>query len=315
MKVKREAIVLILIIAVLSLYLVMEKRGKTYYKLPKLTVIDEKDVSSLTVKKGDVDVVLRRENEKWVILPGGFPADTNIVKNMVEAIGSLSLTALSSESRNYSIYELDETRRIQIEISDGDQILRKVDLGKVISSFNYTFVKLSNDHRVFHAQGNLKSILDRTVSDLRDKVVMKIDEEIVEVVLSEGEKEVVIVKASAPESGNLTEKEGGKEQKPLVQWIGTDGQKTKDGEIEELIETVSSLRSDDFVENKTKKDYAAPIYKITLRGTKEYSLSFFGKEDGRYLVLSSESEYPFFLSEWKTKKIKKDLDNIIEDKE
>lgn len=46
-----------------------------------------------------------------------------------------------------------------------------------------------------------------------------------------------------------------------------------------------------------------------------YSISFFEKEDNKHTAVSSESEYPFLISDWKAKKIMKDLKTLTEAEE
>jgi len=273
MKAKKEIVILILMIAALSAYLYVQKKGKTYYSLPELVEIDEKGVSKLAITKGDSFIELKRKDDQWVILPDEFPADKTIAEDMVETIGSIRLTALASESGNYVVYELDDDHKIEVEIFRDLESLRRIEVGKTASSSRHTFVKVGDDTRVFHAQGNLKEIFDRTVSGLRDKVVMSFDDEISEVILKQGEDELTLIKAFLPvdvdlkrEQGENNNEEDVKEpEEPLPTWRTANGEPVKENVVNEIIEAMSNLRCDDYVENKTKEDLTSPLYTVLLK--------------------------------------------------
>jgi len=173
---------------------------------------------------------------------------------------------------------------------------------------------IDNDHRVFHAEGNIRSDFIKTVSELRDKKVMVIQDEITELTLQMGNKKMTIVKAVAPVSVDTTEKKGEQTapEETDSKWITSDGRPVKDNEIDSIIGSLTDYRCDEFIEDKTNQDFTSPVYTATLKGTKEYSISFYAKQDEQYPAVTSESEYPFMVSEWKADKIMKDLDSLLE---
>ncbi|TNF53296.1 DUF4340 domain-containing protein, partial [bacterium] len=186
MRIKKEYIILSLIIIFLSVYLVVQEKDKTHYTLPEIESIEKKDISRIVITREESDLTLSRENSRWYILPNHYPADNGMVQSMLDSISTLSLTALASESGNYTPYELDEKNRIEVTAFREENPFRRISIGKTASSFRHTFVKLADDHRVFHAAGNLRSSFDKTVSGLRDKEVLKIDDEITELILRKG---------------------------------------------------------------------------------------------------------------------------------
>ncbi len=50
-----------------------------------------------------------KKHDTWVVGPKSYPADKQKVKDMVEVIESLAVTALVSESKNYIRYELNDS--------------------------------------------------------------------------------------------------------------------------------------------------------------------------------------------------------------
>jgi hypothetical protein len=324
MKAKKEILILVAVIAALSVYLLVQKKGKTHYTLPELKPVQEKSISKVMITKGGSPLTLQKEDDVWLILPQRYPADSDLLENLLDEISGLTLTALASESRNYSLYELDDARRIDVEILGGDKTLRKVWVGKTAPSSRHTFVKLDDDPRVYHASGNLKSTFDKKASDLRDKKVLSIDEEITEITLKEGNKEMILVKSSPPVTVAVQEQEEPKkpedeseaeENKPVYRWQTQNHEPAKEKEVKEIIQTLSNLQCNSFLEERTKEEFTNPYYTVTLKGVKTYSLSLFERKDNEYIGTSSSSEYVFLVPEWKARSIMKDLDALTEQKE
>jgi hypothetical protein len=220
-----------------------------------------------------------------------------------------------SESKNYPLYELDKGHAIALEAFRGDELLLKVVVGKPASSYRHTFVLLGDDSRVYHAAGNLKNEFNTTVSDLRDKKVMTISDEIMEITLKKGKDELTIIKETAPVSVDVAGKEsrGRPGQAEPAKWIIPGGKSVKQKEVDGIVSTLSNLRCDNFIDDKSRDDSVSPVYTITLRGAGTYSLSLFEKKADQYPAVSSQSEYPFLLSEWKARKIMKDLSSLTEE--
>lgn len=310
MKNRREYIILFIVIALISAYLIVQKKGEVHYSLPRPEKIDGSSVSEVRLTRGGAVVTIVREDEDWLILPRKYPADASKVDGMIEAAGNIKLTALASESGNFWTYELDEKNIIMVELSGDKGILRAVAIGKPTSSFRHTFVRLGDDRRVFHAEGNLKNIFDNTAADLREKTVMAIDGEISELTLTSGKKSVTIVRTSAPVSEEPALKQE-EEHVAEEKWQTADGDPVRGKDVEEIIGSLKSLDCDGFLEDRTTEGFTSPSYTVVLKGLKEYSLSFYEKEDTKYAAVSSENEYPFYLSEWKAEKIMKDPDALV----
>jgi len=314
MKGKKEIAILFFIVAVLVFYIKTEKGDKTTYQLPDITKIETGDISRLTIHNKGSDVELVKENNSWLVGAQKYPADSSTVNKMLTQISGISLTALASESKNYSMYELDNDRKIEVKAFKGDEVIRTISIGKPASSHRHTFVMIGDDHRVFHAEGNIRTDFSRTVPDLRDKKVLAVQDDISELILKKGDKTLIIVKATAPVSVDVNEKKG--EEQPVEEgpkWTTADGRPAKDSEIDSIISSLADYQCDNFIEGKTKQDFTSPVYTAVFKGPKEYSISFFEKQDEKYPAITSENDYPFMVSEWKAKKIMKELDSLIED--
>ena len=77
MKVKKEFIILPLVIIALSAYLVMRSSDRTQYRLPDVPQVAAQEISRLQITKGQATIVINKKDDKWYIAPEEFPADAN----------------------------------------------------------------------------------------------------------------------------------------------------------------------------------------------------------------------------------------------
>ena len=313
MKIKKEYIILPLVIIALSAYLVMRSSDRTQYQLPDIPQAAAKDISRLQITKGQTSIVINKKDDKWYIAPDEFPADANKVKNMLKAIEKLTLTALVSESKNYNLYDLDEEKKINVKAWQGENLRRDVDLGKTASSFRHTFVRPAGDERVFHARGNFKNNFDFSVDDLRDKLVLALnpaDIQLIQVI--KDQQTLTISKSQAPVVVDNTEAEKKSDPAPGAKksaWQAADGRPIEETAVNQLLNAVSDLHCEKFINDRQKEDFTSPLFTLQLKGAQEYSLSIFSKtadKDTDFPAVSSGSNYPFLLSGSQVDRIMKD---------
>ena len=115
MKIKKEYIILVLVIIVLSVYLYKRSADRTLYELPQLAQVNEKELTKLEITREKKALVLTKKDDQWFIAPAEYPTDANKVADMLKAIKDFDLTALVSESKGYNRYELDEEQKINVE--------------------------------------------------------------------------------------------------------------------------------------------------------------------------------------------------------
>ena len=315
MKLKKEYIILAGIIIALSVYLYTRSSDRTLYELPDMPKVAQKDITKLQISMGQTVIVLNRKDEKWYIAPQEYPTDSQKVKELLNAVENLTLTALVSESKNYNRYDLDEAQKVNVKVWQGDNLKLDIDVGKTASSFRHTFVRPAGEERVFHAQGNLKNNFDVSVDGLRDKVVLtfkpidirqiRIDKEQQSLTFNRTQAPVEI-KAPVAAAEKKTE-EPAPAQK-LV-WMAADGQAVDEAAVNQLLGTLSSLRCEKFIDNRRKEDFSGPLFTLQLKGALEHSLSIFSKteeQDKSFPAVSSGSNYAFLLSGSQVERIMKD---------
>jgi hypothetical protein len=317
MKIKKESITLIVLIAALSLYLALRKGDRTHYQLPKIPDMAEADISKIEIDKAGISIVLNKKDAGWEIATQGYRADGEKVKGMLDTLKSLTLTALVSEAKDYNRYDLNDANKIRVRAWAADDLKRDLDVGKAAPTYRHTFVKMAGDDHVYHARENFRAKFDQTTEDLRDKSVLSFDQgEIREISITKGDESIVLASKAAPQQaesdqGKATESSS----PPMIEtiWESADG-KTADGKaLTDILRDLSNLKCEKYMEG-AKEDLKDPIYKIGLKGNKAYELSIFDKKekDARnYPAISSENGSPFLLSAWRVDKIMKDPQALL----
>jgi hypothetical protein len=312
MKLKKEYIILALVVIALSVYLAMRNPDRTQYELPDVPQAAAKEITKLQFTRGTDIMVVTKKGDNWYIAPEGYPADSSKVKNMLSAIENLTLTALVSQSKNFPLYDLDAEKRINVKAWQGETLKRDVDLGKTAPSFRHTFVKMAGDERVYHARGNFRNNFDLGKEDLRDKQVLALNaEQIQQIDVTGNQQSLTLNKKQAPVvvEGTPTEKQN--EASPGVSkpvWQASDGRPVDEAVVGQILNTVSKLRCEKFITDRRKDDFTSPLYTIRMKGAQEHSLSIFARDaekDTNYPAVSSGSDYAFLLSDSQVDRIMK----------
>ena len=321
MKIKKEYIILAIVIVALSVYLALRSSDRTQYKLPDIARVAAKEISKLQITRDKVTIVINRKDAKWYITPGDYPADGGKVKDMLNAIENLTLTALVSESKNHSLYDLNAKKKINVKAWQAESLKRDVDLGKTAASFRHTFVKISGDERVFHARGSFRGKFDKTVEDLRDKTVLSFKiNEIREIHISKGKHKMAFNLTQPPKEVKPAEnpdKSSPKSEPIKMLWQTAAGKNASSTKINRFLTTLSDLKCEEYISGQDKDEWKEPIFTLLLKGSKEYKLSIFEKlkiDKKDYPAISSENSYPFVLSGSEAENIMEDPKELLEKK-
>jgi hypothetical protein len=308
MNVKKEYLILGIVIVALAVYLVQRNPDRTHYTLPSVPALTAADITRIQITRPDGTVVLARRDGRWVLDPQGYPVDPKTAQEMVDTIAGLSLTALVSESKNFVLYELDEDHRVNVKAWQGDQLRRDFDAGKAAPSFRHTFVRIAGDDRVFHARDNFSFRFRMGIEDLRDKAVLAFDRrDIREIRITSGADAVALTRvAPEPEASQADQPPAA--PAPGPEWQSGDGRPVDGAAVNELLLALSGLRCEKFIEDRGRDALGEPVFSIGLEGAQTHSLDLFapgGAGDTGRPAVSSASPYPFLLPEEQAKRIMK----------
>lgn len=313
MKLKKEFLILGVIIAALAVYLYQRSGDRTHYTLPTLPALAASDITQIQMTRGAETVVLVRRDGRWRIDPPGYPVDPRLAQEMLDTLSGLTLTALVSASGNFALYELDDAQKANVKAWQNDQLKREIDVGKAAPSFRHTFVRIAGDDRVYHGRDNFSFRFRTRIEDLRDKTVLAFDrQEIREIQIAQGVARLTLVRTTAPA-----------EPPPAGQgtaeaWQTADGRPANGAAVEALLGTLASLQTDGFIEGRDKAALGQPIYSVELKGPQEHSLTLFaptGGDSKDHPAVSSGSDFPFSLSADHAQRIMKNPEEFLKKEE
>ena len=313
MKLRKEYIVLFIVIVVLILYLVLHGTDRTHYQLPEISEIPKNKIIQLEINRPGTQIVLNKKDNAWYIGPEAYPAELEKVKDMLTVIEKLTVTALVSESESYIRYDLNNAKKINVKAWEGKRLAREFDIGKSASTFRHTFIRLKEDPNVYHARENFRLKFSQTTAGLRDKTVMSFDQADIRQIDISKDRDVTVITQT-----ESAKKENEQAEKKEIVWQTTEGRILDKPKINQLLSALSDLECETYIDDKSKADFQGPNYVIKLKGGIEYILSIFPKIDEKaknYPAVSSENNYPFLLSEIQMDNIDKIIEEIIKTEE
>jgi hypothetical protein len=144
---------------------------------PAILKVDPATVSSLTVKqKGAQPVTLVRSGTQWQITsPGTFPADASAVSGMLSSLSPLnSERVVDDHATNLAQFGLSDPS-LEVDVTGKDNATHRLLLGDATPTGDAVYAALAGDPRVFTAATSIKTSLNKSVGDLRDKRLLPID--------------------------------------------------------------------------------------------------------------------------------------------
>jgi hypothetical protein len=312
MKFKKEYAVLGAIIVALGLYLFFNRQDRIHYELPEPPRLDTAAITRVEITKAGETVTLTRHEDQWRLAPGNYPADSAQVERMLKSVAELTVTALVSETQSYARYDLDADRKIDVKVYKGEERVRQFAIGKAASTFRHTHILMGEDKNVYHAAGSFRWEFDKPVDDLRDKTVLDFDrDKITEISLEVDGAHLIITKqisasgAAKPEGDN-PDAEAAQDPRPTVRWVTSEGTAVEAAEVEPFLSALSPLKCKAFLASDQKETLTAPQYRVRLKGAETKTLDLFKPQadaENDYAGISSDTPYPFKLTEFDVTKI------------
>ncbi len=312
MKIKKEYILLALLIASSVGYLIFQKTDRVHYTLPSLEAVQPDGITTIDITREGKTASLKKQAESWLIAPQDWRADSTKVSEMLDVLANLAVTDLVSETKDYDRYELDERSRATIKAYAGQEPRRDLIVGKAAPTHNHTYVMLPGDGRVYLASGDLPRLFLVSPSDLRDMVVLSMTPaDIDRIEIEHKGRKTALVRSEVPQD---KEKNGSASQdRPKVYtWKNDRGVPVDKADVDTLLAVLAKLYCGEYLDDAMKTVLKAPETVIVMKGTGEHVLSIFAKSQDRVPALSSQSESPFVMPDYKLEEMEKGLGRILE---
>jgi hypothetical protein len=322
MQLKKEYLILLLVIAALGAYLMMRSKDQTHFELPRLSEVESNKINRFVISKDDSTIELNKKDDQWTIGPKAYKADGIKVKNMLKAAVDLSITALVSESENYERYDLADEKKVNVQAFADKEILRNFAIGRQAPTSQHTFVRLADDPRVYHARGNIHFTFDNTVDDLRDETVLAYEKsDIKGLTIAKGKQSLTLTRKEVLQEKETPSGEKKEEQKPQTksQWMDSNGTVAREAIVESLINDLSRLKCNDYLEDSARDSLNNPTWTVTLNSENgDHTLSVFNKESEESIefpAISSGTPYAFILNKSRVEKFEKDINQLLSPEE
>jgi len=144
---------------------------------PKIVSIPEDRFREIRLQKAGAEpIVLSRDNGKWAMTaPQPLPADPDASASLVSALSSVSADkTIDDNPTDLASYGLaGPTVRAQVIQKDGKQV--EIAIGDDTPTNSGAYAKVSGDRRVYTVASYVKTSLDKTVNDRRDKRLLIFD--------------------------------------------------------------------------------------------------------------------------------------------
>jgi hypothetical protein len=145
---------------------------------PAILIVHPTDVTSITVKqRGSQPVTLVRSGvANWqIIAPSAFPADSSVVSGMLSSLAPLiSQRLVEDKATDLAQYGLTDPT-LELDVATKDNKTSRLLLGDDTPTGDATYISLAGDPRVFTAATFVKTSLNKSLADLRDKRLLPVD--------------------------------------------------------------------------------------------------------------------------------------------
>lgn len=173
---KARKIVLLALDAVLLVILIFQLIFKSSDKTKTLEILDEPNEISISTPTESFSLI--KEDDKWFVGEKKYPANESYVDSAVNAVKSIKLldkVGTASSDSTLLRYELDDDKKISVEVKSNGKVVRTLIIGKDSSTGSQNYVMVDDSKDIYLATGNLRSEFDKTVNYFRSRVVLSLD--------------------------------------------------------------------------------------------------------------------------------------------
>ena len=287
MKIGKQVIIPVAVILILGLYLGINSTGKIHYQVPVFENMEE-EIKLIEINKLSETYKLFSDNDIWKFSSDNLRVEPSKVTEMISFLRKPNFIDMVSDSGNYVNYGLDDGSYLTIsaftDIDDENNPKRKLILGSLNSTGNFTYIRIPENKNVYTVSGDLNSLFALSKNELLDKRVTSFDiTDIERITLSSLDLNYILIKSVGENNKDI--------------WVTSTGSPIKIEKLEQNIRYLSNSRFNTYIENNNFNKQDA-LFKIELSGKNlNESFEIFQKIDSEYLSYSTFTNKNFFLSE------------------
>lgn len=308
---KKEYLILTIVIVALAAYLLLYQKDRTHYTLPDLPLVKKGSITAIEITGPKGLIVFTKDNDSWTLTDEKFAADNLSVESMLDVIKDMTVTALVSETGDLARYHLDETNRIGIKAMSKDSVVREFFIGKGAPSFNHTFISFKSDGKVYHASGDFRASFEKDIDAFRDKTVLKLMPGNIQQITIDKDMVQKILTRQANPSNETNDKDASGEEEASI-WISSDKSEVDQAFARSLVSGLSDVKCQQFSKpvNDTAMENGPALISIQIND--DIYLKIYPKNsESLYPGTSSQSKYAFVLSSQTAENFILDIDKLL----
>jgi hypothetical protein len=146
---------------------------------PKILALADANITKVALKKKGADeTVLEKTNGKWQLTaPQAYPADQDAVNQLVSSAANVTADrVVEDKASNLSAYGLNSPS-LEVDITGKGGKVSKLEIGDDTPTNSGSYAMLEGDPRVFTVASFVKTGIDKSANDLRDKRLLTFDQD------------------------------------------------------------------------------------------------------------------------------------------
>jgi LysM repeat protein len=283
MNLSTKLLIALLVVLCLVVYFLLpsEKEREASYKTPAILLkIDSAAVVKIEIKQSSRSVVIENIGGTWMLTsPLRASADPVAVAQLLNGLSKFKMGSLiSSNPEKQHLFQVD-TAGTRLILAERSGKIFNIIVGKMGPSFSEIYFRLPDSKDVYLGDGIDSWAINKNVKDWRDKSIVHTPaDEMNEISISTGSKIFIFHHENgAWKLGDKT---------------------VETNEMNPLLNTLSNLRADDFVDSATEIK-SKPIV-LNIKGGANTTLSLYPatSDSARYIVQSSNSKQLYLIGKW-----------------
>lgn len=285
---KRSTLILVALLCVLSglAYWVMQRPGEqsqTTASGKNLIEVDSARVDGLEIRGPAGSVRLERRGMEWfVVSPVNARANATAVANALSQAADLRVkSVVSSKPEKHTLFQVDSASGTWVTVFEGGSPRAGFVVGKMAAGYTDTYARAASSDEVAVVAGSFSWTFNRPVRDWRDKAILTLARpDVKDVTYQYGDTTFTLALLDSA-------------------WR-VDGKPANAQTVETLLNSLSALQCDDFIDDPAKAKLVATI---SVSGQQVR----FSREAGqtRYLVQTSAGPQWYVLEAWRAESVLK----------
>lgn len=254
------------------------------------------------IAKGETSTLTKQDGKWHVTSMDNYPADIEAIDELFTKVAEFNnADKVSDNPEKQSEFQVDSTG-VEAKLMDtNDKMLAHLFVGKNTPGFLSSYVRAAESKDVYIAKGYLQGVFDKSTRTWKDRTIFNFNKGIVTQINITSPDESIELRKDAENNWQMLQPTA----TAVVQ-----------NEVDNLLNSLSQLKTDDFAEKKELSEYglAPPSSSISaiLNDGSTKTLHIGNEDGGKLYVKSDEKEQVFKLFKSNVDSLMKKSDKLME---